>query len=258
MKLSIIIPTFNSERLIKRCLESIIGQTMGDFEVLIMDGVSSDKTLALIAELNDSRIKVFSEPDGGIYDAMNKGIEKAQGEWLYFIGSDDYLLNNNVLTEVFSQATDKFDVVYGEVESNLSEKNRGEWTLETLEYNRCHQAIFYKKSVFDEIGSYPLKHKVGADHDLNLKWFLNSHIKNRYLGLQIAHFTCGGYSSNQCDDGFFNDFYPDMIENHFKILPIHIKIKYVEKAILHTNSKYQLLKYKILLYGVRIYKKLFC
>lgn len=258
MKLSIIIPTFNSERLIKRCLESIIGQTMGDFEVLIMDGVSSDKTLALIAELNDSRIKVFSEPDDGIYDAMNKGIEKAHGEWLYFMGSDDYLLNPDVLKNVSSQLADDYDVLYGEVESDLSDKNRGEWTMETLEYNRCHQAIFYKRSLFDKIGKYPLKYKVGADHDLNLKWFLNPEIKNVFINQKIAHFSSGGFSKEQGDDGFFDEFYINMIRQHFCVIPIGIKISFLEKAILHTSNIIYKVGLKIQLYIVRIYKKVFC
>ena len=258
MKLSIIIPTFNSERFIKRCLESIIRQTMREFEVLIMDGVSSDKTLSLIAELNDSRIKVFSEPDKGIYDAMNKGIEKAYGEWLYFIGSDDYLLNSDVLKNVLSQLTDDYDVVYGEVESDLSDKNRGEWTMETLEYNRCHQAIFYKRSIFDKIGVYTLKYRILADHDLNLKWFLRSEIKKKHIDIYIAHFASGGCSCGSSDDGFYNDFYADMLKKHFHILPIAVKIKYIEKAIMHAKSFTKKLFLRLLLYSVRVYKKIFC
>ena len=257
MKLSIIIPTFNSSELIKRALDSIVNQTFEDWEVLVMDGASTDTTADVIKSYGDERIKFFSEPDAGIYDAMNKGIVKAQGEWLYFMGCDDYLLNNSVLNDVFSQAIDGYDVVYGDVESNLSEKNRGEWTLETLEYNRCHQAIFYKRTIFDKIGNYTLKYKIYADHYLNLKWFLDTSIQKKYIGIKIAHFSLNGISSQQISDGFYDDFYADMIENHFKILPIHIKIKYIEKSILHSSDKINKLKYKLLLYLVLIYKRVF-
>ena len=89
MKLSIIIPTFNSANTLRRALDSIIGQTLNDLEVLIMDGVSTDQTLDIAKTYNDNRIRIFSEPDNGVYDAMNKGIDKASGEWLYFLGSDD-------------------------------------------------------------------------------------------------------------------------------------------------------------------------
>lgn len=258
MKYSIIIPTYNSAKVLGRVLDSIVCQTFGDFEILIMDGASSDNTLGIANSYNDRRIKIFSEPDKGIYDAMNKGIEKSQGEWLYFIGSDDYLLNPDVLKNVSSQLTDDYDVVYGEVESDLTEKNRGEWTLETLEYNRCHQAIFYKRSLFGKIGFYTLKYRILADHDLNLKWFLCSEIKKKHIDISIAHFTSGGCSCGNADDGFYNDFYTNMLKKYFRILPIAVKIKYIEKALLHANSFTERLFLRILLYSVRIYKKIFC
>ncbi|MBO7432858.1 MAG: glycosyltransferase [Salinivirgaceae bacterium] len=207
MKLSIIIPTFNSERLIKRCLESIVCQTMRDFEVLVMDGVSTDNTGEIVKSYNDERIKFYSEPDKGIYDAMNKGIAKAQGEWLYFIGSDDWLLNNNVLQSVFSSEIDKYDVMYGEAESDLPDFCRGEWTLKNIKHNRCHQAIFYRKYLFEQLGLYNLKYPILADHDFNLKWFLNKNIKSKYIGVQIAKFSMGGASSSTKKDSFINDFY---------------------------------------------------
>lgn len=258
MKLSIVIPTYNSSKVIKRALDSIVNQTMQDFEVLVMDGASTDNTGEIVASYNDERIKFYSEPDKGIYDAMNKGIAKAHGEWLYFIGSDDWLLDNNVLQSVFSLDIDKYDVVYGDVESDLSEKNRGEWTLYTLEYNRCHQAIFYRKTIFDKIGNYTLKYKIGADHDLNLKWFLNQEIKNVFINQKIAHFSSGGFSKEQGDDGFFEDFYSNILRYHYGILPIEMKIKFIEKAISHTHNKTRKFVMLMQLYIVRVYKKLFC
>ena len=92
--ISIIIPTFNAESTILKALESILQQTFKDFEILIIDGLSKDKTIEIVENLKDSRIKIHSDKDIGIYDAMNKGIHYAQGKWLYFIGSDDYLYNN--------------------------------------------------------------------------------------------------------------------------------------------------------------------
>ena len=149
MKLSIIIPTYNSASVLPKALESIVGQTFTDWEVLVMDGVSTDDTLKVAKSYNDSRIRIYSEPDKGIYDAMNKGIKKAHGEWLYFLGSDDWLMNENALSDVFVQgALEGYDVVYGEVEApHLASDHSGEWTLQTLDRNRCHQAIFYRRSV---------------------------------------------------------------------------------------------------------------
>lgn len=102
MKLSIIIPTYNSASVLPRALDSIICQTFTNWEVLIMDGISTDDTLKMAQSYNDSRIRIYSEPDNGIYDAMNKGINKANGEWLYFLGSDDCLFSKDVLSNIFN------------------------------------------------------------------------------------------------------------------------------------------------------------
>lgn len=95
--ISIIIPAFNAEETILTAFKSILGQTFPDFEIILVDGLSSDSTVKMVEELNDSRIKIYSEKDKGTYDAMNKGINYAKGEWLYFIGGDDYLYDSNVL-----------------------------------------------------------------------------------------------------------------------------------------------------------------
>ena len=205
MKLSIIIPTYNSASVLPKALDSIVGQTFGDWEVLIMDGVSTDDTLKVAQSYNDSRIRINSEPDKGIYDAMNKGIGKARGEWLYFLGSDDWLLNDNVLHDVFAQDTDSYDVVYGEVEApHLASNHSGEWTLQTIDRNRCHQAILYRRQVIRRLGGYNTKYKIWADYDLNLKWFFDRKVKKKHIPTVIAHYAEGGYSS-VCDAEMLKD-----------------------------------------------------
>lgn len=206
MKLSIIIPTYNSASVLPKALDSIVGQTFTDWEVLIMDGVSTDDTLTVARSYHDSRIRIFSEPDKGIYDAMNKGIKKAHGEWLYFLGSDDWLLNENVLSEIIVQnGLDGYDVVYGEVEApHLASNHSGEWTLQTLDRNRCHQAILYRNKTIRRLGSYNTKYKIWADYDLNLKWFFNKKVKKKHIPTVIAHYSEGGYSSI-CDTEMLKD-----------------------------------------------------
>lgn len=205
MKLSIIIPTYNSASVLPKALDSIVNQTFTDWEVLIMDGVSNDDTIKVAEAYNDSRIRIYSEPDNGIYDAMNKGIKKARGEWLYFLGSDDWLLNDNVLHNVFAQGTDSYDVVYGEVDApHLASNHSGEWTLQTIDRNRCHQAIFYRRSVVRRLGGYNTKYKIWADYDLNLKWFFDKKVKKKHIPTVIAHYAEGGYSSI-CDAEMLKD-----------------------------------------------------
>lgn len=155
MKLSIIIPTYNSAKTLPKTLDSIVYQTFTNWEVLIMDGASNDETINVAKNYNDPRIRIYSEQDNGIYDAMNKGIKKAKGDWLYFLGSDDRILTSTVFHEIFSLNITGYDIIYGEVISPiLSDSNRGEWTLKNISANRCHQSIFYRKEVFKQIGYY--------------------------------------------------------------------------------------------------------
>jgi glycosyltransferase involved in cell wall biosynthesis len=100
--ITIIIPAFNAAVCIREALNSLLQQSFTAFEVLVVDGVSRDNTLAIVQELaeRDNRVRFISEKDAGIYDAMNKGIGLAAGEWLYFLGADDALYNEQVLEKV--------------------------------------------------------------------------------------------------------------------------------------------------------------
>jgi glycosyltransferase involved in cell wall biosynthesis len=110
---SIIIPTFNSEKVLRECLNSIVEQTFNNYEIILIDGLSTDSTVDIIKEysLNNPNIHWVSEKDLGIYDAMNKGIKIANGEWVYFLGSDDKLSSNNALQEIFNFEKRAFEVV---------------------------------------------------------------------------------------------------------------------------------------------------
>jgi glycosyltransferase involved in cell wall biosynthesis len=115
---SIIIPTFNSAEYIRLALESCVIQTYKAFEVVVIDGVSDDNTLDVVGDFQGClNLKILSEKDNGIYDAMNKGIQMSRGEILYFLGSDDQLHDETILQEIFNvfNIGRHFDVVYGNV-----------------------------------------------------------------------------------------------------------------------------------------------
>lgn len=207
---SIIIPTFNSAKTVQKCIESVIYQTFTNFEVLIIDGVSSDNTLQIASDFSDSRIKILSEPDKGIYDAMNKGIKLAKGSWLYFLGSDDLLYDENVLNDIQTEIhKHKVDVIYGNV--LMKPTNRiydGEFTYEKMQTTTlCHQAIFYKKQIFNDFGLYNIRYKVLADHDMNLNWLFSNKHKNLFVDRIIAQYSESGFSSYFIDKEFEKDFH---------------------------------------------------
>jgi glycosyltransferase involved in cell wall biosynthesis len=205
---SIIIPTYNSASTLARCLDSIIAQNFNDFEILIMDGLSTDNTLKIAQKYHDPRIKIHSEKDKGIYDAMNKGILTAQGKWLYFLGSDDYLHDNAVLHTIHTLIKNKnADVIYGNVVSRVftGKYNDIYNYIKIYKENIPHQAIFFNKQLFDKIGYFNLKYKILADYEHNLKWFLNRKTKIVYTSGIIAHYGGSGISTANPDLAFEKD-----------------------------------------------------
>jgi len=223
MRLSIIVPTYNAEKTIQRCLNSVIEQSFGDWELLVMDGVSKDGTLELVHQYssNDSRIKIYSEPDKGIYDAMNKGIDRAQGDWLYFMGSDDYLYDSHSLEGIFANNVDEYDVVYGTVYApHWEERYKGEWKIENYRDNRCHQAIFYKRSFFGKDVRYDIRYKVCADSAINMRWFLSPKYKCRYYPVIVANYSDGGYSSYTEDVAYHKEHALIILKYGHSVLPI--------------------------------------
>lgn len=212
-KLSIIIPTYNSGRCIERCLRSIACQTFRDYEVIVQDGGSADGTLEKIARLRlanaSASLRIFSGRDKGTYDAMNKAVRRAKGEWLYFLGSDDELHDHEVLAGIFEglDLTDS-DVVYGNVQlfgsASWAEGNPiygGPFSLERLlGGNICHQAIFYRAKFFKMVGQYNINYALYADWDFNMRCWTRTRF--RYVDVVIADFSSDGISSTRQDERF--------------------------------------------------------
>ncbi len=201
---SIVIPTYNSALTISKALDSLLNQTYTNFEVLIIDAKSTDETLKSIQKINDKRIKIISEPDNGIYDAMNKGVRLAKGDWIYFLGSDDQLYTLDVLKDVSHIINEsEIDLLYGNVLLSDSKKiYNGEYKYINL-YNRniCHQAIFYRKALFAK-KSFNTDYKALADWEFNLKQFGNPRINIKYTDKIIALFHNDGFSNNFLDESF--------------------------------------------------------
>lgn len=219
---SIIIPTFNSSNTINMCLESVLNQTFSNFEIIIIDGVSDDNTLELINiyQKEHSNIKIYSEADNGIYDAMNKGIKLAKGNWLFFLGSDDTFFNFDILNKIndFIGETNK-KVIYGNVKiigntawAKNNEIYAGRFnTKKILNQNICHQAIFYNLQFVNEtIGSYNTSYKKSADWDFNLKCWAKQEFE--FINITVANYSVEGFSGNIGDENLSKDFVNNIIE----------------------------------------------
>lgn len=232
-KISIIIPTFNAEATISNALKSILSQHFQDFEVLVMDGGSTDGTSRILEAYNDSRIRVFSEGDKGVYDAMNKGIAFAKGDWLYFLGSDDVLRDDQVFSAIAPFLEyDQHDLVYGNAyllkQQRVYDGPFDRWKLMWVG-NICHQAIFYHKSLFERLGKYNLKFKIWADWDFNIRCFSYPAIRHLHVNLVVADYNDIDGLSNQMP--YDPDFY--------QLLPVSGEGSVIER-FKQTSKAYKL------------------
>lgn len=139
--------------------------------------------------------------DRGIYDAMNNGIERAQGDYLYFMGADDRLYDETVLEKVNDNCMSGADIVYGNVLwKPKDDLEAGVWSLEQLiVMNINHQRIFYKKKLFSQYGNYDIRYKVASDYQLNIRFFCNNSIVKKHADVIVANYHAEGFSANKTD-----------------------------------------------------------
>ncbi len=200
--ISIIIVTYNAAAFLRACLLSIKRQTFTNFEVLIFDGGSSDQTLRIIQDFADMITFWKSEPDKGIYDAMNKAVKHASGNWLLFLGADDKLLNG--FSQMAEKLVDPQTIYYGYclMAQRQSNKELSEYYVAKL--NVCHQAVFYPKIVFEKY-SYNTAYRVYADHALNIRCWGDRNLTKKFYPFAIADYNLTGFSHEANDEAFERD-----------------------------------------------------
>jgi len=225
-RIAVIIPTFNSEKTLMEALESIAWQSETDVEVVVQDGGSQDGTIALAESfINRLRqISIYQESDLGIYDAMNKALQKASAKWVIFMGSDDRFHNDQVLQQI-AEVLDrtKADVVYGNARiigdtgwAKDGDIYDGPFDLyKLLNQNICHQAMFYRReAVLDQVGLYNTRYQKSSDWDYNLRCWAKKPFE--YVDLVIADFAAGGFSTRSTDTEIVDDFI-DNLMHYFKV-----------------------------------------
>lgn len=216
---SIIVVTFNAGRYLQRCLNSIKNQPRQDVEVLIFDGASTDDTVSIILA-NEEMISYWqSEPDGGIYNAMNKAVEHVNGKWVLFLGADDELLPG--FSDMFPFLKDQQTIYYGDFIKDESVCG-GEFNAYRLaKSNLCHQNIFYPTTVFDKY-RYEERFRISADHYLNMQCWSDPTFRFEYHPFPIAHFSTGGISSHETDW----EVEKERIKNIRKYLGVFVLMRY--------------------------------
>lgn len=208
MRMTVITASFNSEKTIKATIESVLFQNQENFEYIIIDGNSKDSTVNIIksyeSQFNQKNIafKWISENDKGIYDAWNKGVNLSSGEWISFLGSDDYYLKNAL--DLYSKAISKnknLDLIYSSVKLVKGDKVikiiNGTWSWKKFKryMNIAHVGAFHNKEYFKEYGLFDTSYKIAGDYEFLLR------AKENLKALKINELTAimndGGLSNNQ-------------------------------------------------------------
>jgi len=204
MKLSIITVNLNDKAGLEKTIKSVISQTFTDYEFIIIDGGSTDGSLDIIDQYKGKISYWVSEKDSGIYNAMNKGIKQANGEYLYFLNSGDALYSENVLWDIFNDDPHEpficgnfYMEVGGNLEEDTSYRDR-DWRFALYDLFSgflCHQAFFIQKSNFDKYGLYSEELRVMSDWKLFFQGIALDHLPVRYVDTFISIYNMEGFST---------------------------------------------------------------
>lgn len=203
VKVSVITPCFNSEKTIQKTLESMLNQTYNNYEYIIIDGKSTDKTLQIIEKykpLFGEKIQVYSEPDKGIYDAMNKGIMKASGDIIGIVNSDDYYELDALENMVNEVPDDKYFILYG-FQRCITKGQEDKVVLfnhRNLDTQMItHPTCFVSKDTYKDFGLYNLEYRSSADYEFMLRVFHSEKVTFKPVYKIISNFESGGMSSTE-------------------------------------------------------------
>lgn len=206
MKISIITVVFNGEKTIARAVESIYSQRGVEIEHIVIDGASTDGTLSVLKQFQDNIALLISEPDQGIYDAMNKGIKLATGEIIGILNADDYYVNQSILHQVCDEfKSHNVEAVFGDVEY-FDAENQARVTrvyrssvFHPKKLARgvmpAHPALFLRREVYDRYGLFNIGFKIAGDFDLIARIFKSGDLRYSYIPGTLTRMQNGGIST---------------------------------------------------------------
>lgn len=243
IKITIITAVYNRVNEIEQCITSVINQTYDDVEYIVIDGGSTDGTVDVIKKYNDKISYWCSEPDKGIYDAWNKGLSHATGDYINFVGSDDAICSKDTIEKIVSYLDASVDVLAGNV-IRVNEKSGFEFLqnnkhiLNKKSYKGgciVTQGTFIKRSLCDKY-KFDTSYKVAADYKFFLQYYSDSSVQIKFIDDVIQYFSNGGISGADWDfvRNEDNRIYKELGLN--ELIDCHLKVheadtKYTVKAI---------------------------
>lgn len=228
--ISIIIATYNAGKTLQKCLDSIAKQKSDDIELIVIDGASKDDTLEIVKRNSAIIDQYVSERDKGIYDAWNKGIARARGKWIQFIGADDVLLDGAIgFYKQYLQSCDdveSYDIIFGRCwlvdETGRKIRKMGDpydWNQFRRFMRVSHGSALHNRKLFEEIGLFSLDFKICADYEL----LLRKKLRAKYVDREIIAMQLGGmsYSVKGLLDSYkvkkYHKTLPSIVNNYYLI-----------------------------------------
>lgn len=208
MKVSIITSCYNRVRTIRDAIESVLAQDYPNIEYIVVDGGSTDGSIEIIKEYKGRIDKIVSEPDNGMYEAINKGIRSATGNLIGLLHSDDFYYDNHVVSNIVERMENtNAHFLYGNglfVNKNNTNKTIRIWRSGNYKLWKVkkgwlplHPTCYIRKETIDELGLYNETYKIAADSDFLLRYFLEGDITITYLDKYIVKMRMGGVSTNR-------------------------------------------------------------
>lgn len=202
MKISIITTTYNSAKTIEETILSVLSQDYQNFEHIIVDGASKDNTMEIVKKYEDKyqgKLKYISEPDKGIYDAMNKGIKMATGDVIGLLNSDDKYANSKILSKISNTIeTTNCDGIHGNLlymDYETMSKPQRKWITKSTSVKAgnivAHPTLYLRKEVYNKMGLYNLKYKVVSDYDFMVRLLLNKEFNLVHIDEYLIHMRIG-------------------------------------------------------------------
>lgn len=224
----------NTEDSIEATIKSVLEQTYKNIEYIIIDGASTDRTLEIVNKYKNKISKIISEPDKGIYDAMNKGISLSKGDYLYFLNSGDKLINENVIQKIIFLLIKKpVDMIFGNViTTNKSKKDKSKnfpYKIEEkffMKNSLCQQSMLISRALFNKVGPFDISYPILADRKWTLDFIKSRNFTYLHINKNICSYDLNGVSGKNKN-----------------------KIKYAIENFRYITTNYSLIEY--ILYQIR-------
>lgn len=235
MKISIITACFNSEDTLRDAIESVLSQDYDNIEYIIVDGASTDGSMIIVESYGGRINKVISEPDHGIYDALNKGVAESTGDYIGFVHSDDVLASIDVISSLVKVLNEnpKADAVYGDLNyvkaTDLNSIFR-RWVSKPFKFSLLkmgwmppHPTLYLSKSYYQELGAFDLSFKIAADYESILRYFSQPGFAPVYIPKVMVNMRIGG-ASNGSLKAILRKMKEDYRAIKMNLLPLPLKV----------------------------------